>query len=117
MAAPKPRTSCFVEPGSRTMAPGACAAGFHPGPSALAWRCLRSVLHMRIADGDSPHAVTRLARETAAAEAAADLRKLLRERFAIHAPCSWMMEDARMIPAPEDSSKTFAQESRASGAP
>jgi hypothetical protein len=48
---------------------------------------------MRTGDGDSPHAATRLVKETAAAEAAADLRKLLRERFAIQAPCS--MNDGR----------------------
>jgi hypothetical protein len=48
---------------------------------------------MRTGDGDSPHAATRLDKETAAAEAAADLRKLLRERFAIQAPCS--MDDGR----------------------
>jgi hypothetical protein len=48
---------------------------------------------MPTADGDAPHALTPLERETAAAEAAADLRKLLRERFAIQAPCS--MDDGR----------------------
>ena len=75
------------------MAPGAWAAGLHAGASALAWRCSRSVLHMRTGDGDSPHAGTRLDKDAAAAVAAADLRKLLRERFAIQA--TWSMNDGR----------------------
>jgi hypothetical protein len=38
---------------------------------------------MRTADPDSPHIGTRLETEIAAAAAVADLRKFLRERFAI----------------------------------
>jgi hypothetical protein len=48
---------------------------------------------MRTGEGDSPHAGSRVERDAAAAAAAADLRKFLRERFAIQAPCS--MDDGR----------------------
>jgi hypothetical protein len=43
---------------------------------------------MRTEDADSAHKPTRLDTEIAAAAAVADLRKFLRDRFDIQAPCS-----------------------------